>query len=200
MRQAKVHVSVMGDDAKQKLCLRGLQSAAGFLQTKIAERIDTRYTPRLRFVLDMGVKKSLAIAQLLHDVLPEESARRRPSTTTTRRRRAVPPMTDVSPTMRTTDVLAPMHPLLSAPHSTRNITTSMATPNRASLINRTAEGRAGSTTSRCPPPKDRTLFEHLVFACLRREFAARSWPSRCSRRSRQTTSIGTKSASARSAS
>jgi ribosome-binding factor A len=72
MRQAKVHVSVMGDDAKQKLCLHGLQGAAGFLQAKIGKRIDTRYTPRLRFELDMGVKKSLAIAQMLHDVLPEE--------------------------------------------------------------------------------------------------------------------------------
>jgi len=73
MRQAKVHVSVMGDDAKQKLCLHGLESSAGFLQTKIGKRIDTRYTPRLRFELDMGVKKSLAIAQLLNDVLPDDS-------------------------------------------------------------------------------------------------------------------------------
>jgi len=73
MRQAKVHVSVMGDDRKQKLCLNGLQSSAGFLQTKIGERIDTRYTPRLRFELDMGVKKSLEIARLLSDVLPEDA-------------------------------------------------------------------------------------------------------------------------------
>jgi len=73
MRQAKVHVSVMGDDTKQKLCLTGLQSSAGFLQTRIGERIDTRYTPRLKFELDMGVKKSLAIARLLNDVLPEDS-------------------------------------------------------------------------------------------------------------------------------
>jgi len=72
MRSAKVHVSVMGDDAKQNLCLHGLRSSAGYLQTKIAERIDTRYTPRLRFELDMGVKKSLAIARLLREVLPDE--------------------------------------------------------------------------------------------------------------------------------
>jgi len=72
MRQAKVHVSVMGDDAKQRLSLHGLQSSAGFLQSKIAERIDTRYTPRLRFELDMGVKKSLAISQMLSELLPAE--------------------------------------------------------------------------------------------------------------------------------
>src|SRR5215211_8322830 len=71
MRQAKVHVSVMGDEKAQQLCLHGLQSAAGFLQQKIAKRIDTRYTPRIMFELDMGVKKSIAIARLLEDVLPE---------------------------------------------------------------------------------------------------------------------------------
>ena len=74
MRVAKVHVSIMGDDAAQKLCLHGLRSAAGFMQQKIAKRIDTRYTPRLRFELDMGVKKSIAIAKLLSDVLPEAPA------------------------------------------------------------------------------------------------------------------------------
>jgi len=41
MRQAKVHVSIMGSEAQQKLCLRGLQSSAGFLQSKISDRIDT---------------------------------------------------------------------------------------------------------------------------------------------------------------
>jgi len=71
MRQAKVHVSVMGDERAQKLCLHGLQSAAGYLQQKVAKRIDTRYTPRIMFELDQGVKKSIAIAKLLDEVLPE---------------------------------------------------------------------------------------------------------------------------------
>jgi ribosome-binding factor A len=70
MRQAKVHVSIMGDEKAQRLCLHGLQSAAGYLQQKIAKRIDTRYTPRIMFELDMGVKKSIAIARLLDEVLP----------------------------------------------------------------------------------------------------------------------------------
>ena len=49
MRQAKVHVSIMGSEAQQKLCLHGLRSSAGYLQSKISDRIDTRYTPRLQF-------------------------------------------------------------------------------------------------------------------------------------------------------
>jgi ribosome-binding factor A len=70
MRQAKVHVSIMGNETKQRLSLAGLRSAAGFLQSKVAKRIDTRYTPRLEFVLDMGVKKSIEIAEILQRVLP----------------------------------------------------------------------------------------------------------------------------------
>jgi ribosome-binding factor A len=71
MRQAKVHVSIMGDESQQRLCLHGLRNSAGYLQSKISDRIETRYTPRLRFELDQGVKKSLAISQLLHELLPE---------------------------------------------------------------------------------------------------------------------------------
>jgi ribosome-binding factor A len=74
MRHAKVHVSVMGDDTHQNLSLRGLQSAAGYLQAKIARDIDLRYTPKLSFLLDQGVKRSIAVAQILQQVLPPKEA------------------------------------------------------------------------------------------------------------------------------
>lgn len=74
MRNAKVHVSVMGDDVKQNLCLKGLQSSAGYLQSKIGNRIDTRYTPRIQFVLDRGIKNAMTVARILEDVLPNENA------------------------------------------------------------------------------------------------------------------------------
>lgn len=70
LRYAKVHVSVMGDEARQNLSLRGLRHAAGFLQSKVARRIETRYTPKLEFLLDQGVKRSIEVARILHEVLP----------------------------------------------------------------------------------------------------------------------------------
>ena len=70
LRNAKVYVSVMGDEAQQKLSLHGLQNAAGFLQAKIAHGVEMRYTPRLTFVLDHGVKKSIEVAEILRRVLP----------------------------------------------------------------------------------------------------------------------------------
>jgi len=74
LRHAKVHVSVMGDEPHQQLSLRGLRSAAGFLQGKVSDRVNLRYTPRLNFVLDQGVKKSIEIARILDRVLPPEPA------------------------------------------------------------------------------------------------------------------------------
>lgn len=74
MRSAKVHVSVLGDETRARLCMAGLKSAAGFLQSRLASRIDTRYTPRLEFVLDLGVKRSIQIAEILSRVLPRPGA------------------------------------------------------------------------------------------------------------------------------
>ena len=72
LRHAKVHVSVMGDETKKQLCLNGLKHAAGYLQQKVGDRIDTRYTPRVQFVLDKGVENAMAVTRILDEVLPKE--------------------------------------------------------------------------------------------------------------------------------
>ena len=75
MRSAVVYVSIMGSDTKQQLALRGLTNSSGFLQSQIADRIQTRYTPRLSFKLDGGIKRSLEIAQVLNEVLPQQASK-----------------------------------------------------------------------------------------------------------------------------
>jgi len=79
LRHAKVHVSVMGDESQQDLSLRGLESAAGFLQAKIAEGVDLRYTPRLKFILDQGVKRSIEISRILDEILPDKDEKEDPN-------------------------------------------------------------------------------------------------------------------------
>jgi ribosome-binding factor A len=79
MREAVVSVSVMGDESQKQLSLRGLHHSAGFLQSKIATRIDTRFTPRLRFELNRGVENALVVGELLSKIRreKEEDASRR---------------------------------------------------------------------------------------------------------------------------
>ncbi len=74
MRTAKVYISVMGDAKKQSLCLHGLESARGFIQAKLADRLQTRYTPVLRFVMDPGVHLSRETSRLLNAVIEPEQA------------------------------------------------------------------------------------------------------------------------------
>lgn len=72
LRHARIHVSVMGEETKQNLSVRGLQNSAGYLQHKISQRIDTRYTPRIQFVLDQGIKNAMEVTRILDDVLPQD--------------------------------------------------------------------------------------------------------------------------------
>ena len=71
LRHAKVYVSIMGSETEQQLCLRGLRHAAGFLQAKLADRVKTRYTPVLKFVLDKGIKHSIRVSSLIDQVSRE---------------------------------------------------------------------------------------------------------------------------------
>jgi ribosome-binding factor A len=71
LQHAKVYVSVMGSERDRNLTLHGLRSAAGFIQSKLGDRMRTRYVPVLEFVIDEGIKNSLEVTRLLN----EEKAR-----------------------------------------------------------------------------------------------------------------------------
>ena len=73
LRAAKVYVSVMGDAKTQSLTMHGLESARGFIQAKVADRLQTKNTPVLKFVLDPGVKYSAETSKTLREVMPDSS-------------------------------------------------------------------------------------------------------------------------------
>lgn len=74
LRNATVYVSVMGTDAEQQLAMTGLKSASGFLQSRVAARLQTRFTPVLSFRQDDSVKKSIEISRLIDDALAADHA------------------------------------------------------------------------------------------------------------------------------
>ena len=71
LQHAKVFVTIMGSASEQALCLHGLRHAAGFIQTKLADRLQTRYTPTIRFEIDKGVKNSIEVSRLISEALAE---------------------------------------------------------------------------------------------------------------------------------
>lgn len=69
LRNATVFVTIMGTPTEQKRALGALRHARGFLQSKVAARLQTRFTPALSFKLDEGVKRSVEISRLIDEAL-----------------------------------------------------------------------------------------------------------------------------------
>src|SRR5438552_586523 len=61
------NVSVVGSPKEAELTMHGLRHAAGFIQSKLASRLKTRFTPVIKFVLDEGVKKSIEMTRILNE-------------------------------------------------------------------------------------------------------------------------------------
>ena len=73
LRNAKIYVSIMGDAKAQSLAMHGLESARGFIQSKIADRLQIKNSPIIRFVLDPSVKKSIEVSRALQEANQHDS-------------------------------------------------------------------------------------------------------------------------------
>jgi len=69
LRQATVYVSIMGTESEQKRALKGLNHATGFLQARVAARLQTRFTPVLSLKHDTSVKKSVELTRLIAEAI-----------------------------------------------------------------------------------------------------------------------------------
>ncbi len=67
LRQARVFVSVLGDEAVRASTLEGLASAHGLLQLSIARKLNMKRTPMLQFVFDESIDRGMRITELLED-------------------------------------------------------------------------------------------------------------------------------------
>jgi ribosome-binding factor A len=72
LRQAKVYVSIMGTEPERRRALEGLNHAAGFLQARVAARLQTRFTPVLSFKLDDSVQKAVELGRLIDEAVASD--------------------------------------------------------------------------------------------------------------------------------
>jgi ribosome-binding factor A len=67
LRQARVYVSVLGDDDERAETMAGLASAHGVLQQSVARELRMKRTPTLQFVFDESIERGMRISELLDD-------------------------------------------------------------------------------------------------------------------------------------
>ncbi|HET9887524.1 MAG TPA: 30S ribosome-binding factor RbfA [bacterium] len=74
---ARVFVTVLGNPAERETAMKGLQSAAPFLQAELNKRVRLRRTPKLRFIYDESVDRGFRIDSALREAresAPAETA------------------------------------------------------------------------------------------------------------------------------
>lgn len=76
LRDARVFVSVLGDESRREETLQALRSAHSVLQARIAARVRLKRTPKLQFVYDDTTDRALHINELLRIEADELAARR----------------------------------------------------------------------------------------------------------------------------
>ena len=79
LREAKVYVSLMGNESQVKSCWMGLNSSLGFIRREIGKRIRLRVTPELSFALDKSLDYSAHIQELLLKIKAEDEAKAKDS-------------------------------------------------------------------------------------------------------------------------
>ena len=73
LRNARVFVSVLGDQDTKDAALDGIQSAASFLRRSLRDRLKLRYVPFLKFALDESIEDADALLRVM-DRLHDEPA------------------------------------------------------------------------------------------------------------------------------
>ena len=79
LREAKVYVSLMGNESQVKSCWMGLNSSLGFIRREIGKRIRLRVTPEISFALDKSLDYSAHIQELLLKIKAEDEAKAKDS-------------------------------------------------------------------------------------------------------------------------
>ncbi len=67
LSQARVYVSVLGDEEERADSLAGLTSSHGYLQAAIASELRMKRTPTLEFVHDESIDRGFRIDALLEE-------------------------------------------------------------------------------------------------------------------------------------
>jgi ribosome-binding factor A len=70
---AKVFFTMLGNDAQVLSCAHGLESAAGFLRSKLAARLSIRTVPSLHFEFDASIDRGVRLSRLIDDALADDA-------------------------------------------------------------------------------------------------------------------------------
>ena len=79
LKNARVHVVLLGGEGNLESTLEGLEQAKGWLRKRIGQRLRLRYTPKLVFVEDTSLEEAVQMTELLAQMELERQQAEEPS-------------------------------------------------------------------------------------------------------------------------
>ncbi len=65
LRNARVYISVFGNEKQKKEAMAGLNSAAGFIRGKLAHMLETRVIPEIHFIQDDSIERGSRVLGII---------------------------------------------------------------------------------------------------------------------------------------
>ncbi|NQY42069.1 MAG: 30S ribosome-binding factor RbfA [Legionellales bacterium] len=63
---AKIYITMLGDDGEHVEAVKVLNNAVGFFRTELAKRVDLKYIPNIKFVMDRTIVDGMKLSNLIN--------------------------------------------------------------------------------------------------------------------------------------
>ena len=74
LKNARVLISALCDNADREEIIKGFNSASGFLRRELAHRLNIRVTPELSFEFDDSIERGVNLVNLIDKVAAEDQS------------------------------------------------------------------------------------------------------------------------------
>jgi len=72
IKNAKIFVSIYGNDEEKNEAMRGLESAKAFIKSLLAQNLQFRSVPDISFKLDSSIEKASRVFEIMHSLEKEK--------------------------------------------------------------------------------------------------------------------------------
>lgn len=68
LKTCKAYISVLGDEKAKEDTMAGLNSAEGFIRRQLAQNLNLRNTPEIRFILDESIEYGVSMSKMIDEL------------------------------------------------------------------------------------------------------------------------------------
>ncbi len=77
LKTCRAYISVLGDENELASAMEGLKKASGFIRSRLAQNMNMRNTPEIRFIADTSIGYGVSMIKTIEDQIEEDERKRK---------------------------------------------------------------------------------------------------------------------------